>query len=579
MAVKVKSVAWVVALAAFLGLAPSGFAQTAVFNAAGSSAAFNAFALAGLYGSGTTSPGPCGSFVWTQKNGGEAHDNRNTYTNPPNSIDDVAANLWIEWDNSTSPTVVCAYLAVDSAVGQRVFFANPRGQLDLPTSFTCAAPPAGGNLIPGITDAALTTAVCNAIFGNNGSTSSCITGSNCTFNAAPTDIRPEDALWATQRTYDSLPVPYACGPGQTLGYSPGPAPDVGTTINSFFSTKFVQPALWALSGSDPISGLPVASWVTTDVGAQSLLVLVNTSDTTANGLGSTKLTNVIPYQLAAIWGGVANTTEFIVPGSTVTDITPLHVLQREPLSGTYNTFEYTTIGPSTYSQECGVTNPNGGAPYNPLDLVASSGGTRQRTIGTGEMISEISSTEDSIGYAFFSFGNVASLVTTGKYLTVNSEDPLYANGGNPNGTGSLPTCSTPPCKLTFPNIANGNYPLWNVLRVTTASPVPSSIASLLSDAELQAKNEISDFLPVPLVVLRSHFTDPGQSNTPANGLLCTGETQVGGDMGGQILTTTTDDNFIKETGGFGVSNGTGGCKAGKSGTLGRELTGFRYWNQ
>lgn len=582
MAGKVKSLGLAVALAAFMGFAPSAFAQTILFNGAGSTAAFNSVALAGLWGSGSAPPGPCGSNIWTQKNGAEAHDNRNSYTNPANSIPDSAGNVWIEWDNSTSPTVVCAYIAVDSAVGQRIFFANPRGQLDLPTGFTCAAPPAGGNLVPGLTDAVLSTAVCNAIFGANGANSSCLTGTNCVFNAAPTDIRPEDTLWATERAYNSLPVPYACGPGQTLGYSPGPAPEVGVNINSAFSSSYVTPVLWALSGTDPISGLPVQPWETTDIGAQTLLVIVNTADTSSNGLGSANLKNIASWQLGYIWSGNATTTQFIVPGSTQTAVTPLHVLQREPLSGTYNTFDYNTVGSGkggSFSQECGITNPTGGSPYNPLDITAASGGTRQRVIGNGQMGSELEVVEDGIGYEFFSFGNVAPLIGLAKYLSVDNVEPLYSTySSNPNGPGGFPPCTTPPCKLSFPNVSNGDYPIWNILRVTTADPQPSGIATLLSDAELQAKNEISDFLPVPLTVLRSHYTDPLQTNTPANGLLCTGEIQVGGDMGGQVISTAADKNFITNTGGLGVSNGTGGCKAGRSGTLGQEIINVRDWN-
>lgn len=554
---------------------------TILFNAAGATALYDTFALAAVWGSGAAPPGPCGSFIWTQKKGGAAHDNRNPFTSPPNQLSDVIGNVWITWDNSTSPTVICAYVGIDSTNADRMFFANPRGQLDLPTSFTCAAPPSGSNLVPGLTDSALPTNICNYIYGANGASSTCLTGTNCVFNAAPGDQRPEDALWNTTRVLASLPTTYACGPTQGLGYSPGPAPGVGVTINSAFSSNNAQPAEFAISGNDPISGLPVSNWESNDIGAISLLVLVNTSDTSSNGLGSSELKNILGWQIGAIFNGSASTTEFIVPGATVTDVTPIHVLEREPLAGNALVFEYTTIAaaPNNSSQECGVTNPTGGSPYNPLDLTNSvTGGTRQRVVGSSEMATELEDVEDSIGYTFFSFGNVSSLVGKAKYLTVNSVDPLYSNNGNPNGTGALPTCTTPPCKLTFPNISNGTYPLWNVARVITASPEPSGIGSLLSDAELQAKNEISDFLPIPLQVLRSHFTDPGQFNTPADGLLCTGEQEVGGDVGGLILTTGQDDNFIKETGGLGVSNGSGGCKAGRSGTLGQELVNLKSWS-
>jgi ABC-type phosphate transport system substrate-binding protein len=580
MASKVKPILMALMLAVF-GLASSALgAVNILFNGGGSTAAFNSVAIAGIWGTGHAPPGPCGSNIWTQKNGATGHDNRNSFTNPTNSIPDATGNVWLEWDNSSSPTVICAYIAVDSAVGQRLFMANPRGQLN--AAFSCSSPPAGGNLVPGLTDAALSTTVCNDIFGATGADQACITGSNCVFNAAPTDIRPEDALWATERSYNALPVPYACGGGQTLGYSPGPAPGVGVNINSSFSSTFSTPVLFALSGNDPISGLPVSTWQTADVGAQAELIIVNTSDTSANGLGSASLKNITSWQAGYIWGGQATTTEFIVPGASETSVTPLHVLNREPTSGTYNSFEYNEIAQGRaggFSQECGITNPTGGSPYNPLDIVAASGGTRQRVIGNGQMSTELETTEDGIGYEFFSFGNVAPLIGLDKYLTVDGVEPLYAtSSANPNGPGQFPPCTTPPCTLTFPNVSNGSYPIWNVLRVTTAFPEPTGIKTLFTDAETQAKNEVSDFLPVPLTVLRSHYTDPLQTNTAANGLLCSGEIQVGGDMGGQVVTDTQDKNFIMNTGGLGSPNGSGGCKAGRSGTLGQEITGIKGWN-
>jgi hypothetical protein len=57
-------------------------------------------------------------------------------------------------------------------------------------------------------------------------------------------------------------------------------------------------------------------------------------------------------------------------------------------------------------------------------------------------------------------------------------------------------------------------------------------------------------------------------------LLCTGEIQVGG----QTLTTTADADFIENTGGTGISNGSGGCKARSGGTLGQEIINIRDWN-
>ena len=57
-----------------------------------------------------------------------------------------------------------------------------------------------------------------------------------------------------------------------LGYGPGP---VGAPILSAFSTKSSTPALYALSGTDPITGQAIPATKTLDVGVQVVVAIVN----------------------------------------------------------------------------------------------------------------------------------------------------------------------------------------------------------------------------------------------------------------------------------------------------------------
>ena len=160
--------------------ATEAFAQpTVLFNAAGSSAMFNTFGFAAVLNSG-----PCGGRNWSKKSGASTHDSRDS------SIQDVTGNVWVAWDNDTTPTVVCAYLNIDSGIGVRSFFAVPTATLVLNSSWVGTA---GDQLVPTPMppDVPLPSAVQAALNG-------------VAFNAGMTDIRPEDALFATNRALAPL---------------------------------------------------------------------------------------------------------------------------------------------------------------------------------------------------------------------------------------------------------------------------------------------------------------------------------------------------------------------------------------
>jgi len=520
---KYKLAAAVLSLAAVMSLTSECYANVApMFNGAGSSAAFNLFALAARISKGGSPPsGVCGNHNWTKMKKATGDDSRSS------SIVKVTGNVWIVWDDTPEPNrTVCAYLQIDSIVGNRLFYAVPTGTLDLSA---VTAGEAGDNIVPLLPSDEKIPA--NIIADLNGQP----------FNNAPTDIRPEDAKFGTTRALTPL------GSGGGLGYGPGP---VGASILSAFSTKSAQVVDFNISGTDPITGKTVPPSTTLNVGAQVLLVLVNSSDALTGHLGNSAFNNVDRFVLSKVFDGTLTRTRDLIPSSGLSDF-PLHVLNREPLSGTFNTFEFCiprTVEVNT-TQELGV---NPGAPGgNPLNLTGphDSDATRQRVIGTGEMVSELSTITDSIGYAFFSFGNVKPLVATGKYLAVDGVDPLYDHYSVSNGV--LPTCANPcPGALSFPNVLNGSYPIWNVLRVATALPAPSGVSAMVSAAQSQVAS-IPEIVPIAqLHVFRSHYLQAGV--LPSNGHL---KAEAGGDMGGAVFTVQADLDNITDTG--------------------KELTGFR----
>jgi ABC-type phosphate transport system substrate-binding protein len=495
------AVALSIAVLAFTGL--NCFAATGLLvNAVGSTGAFNAFALAA-----DSSASECGTNIWTQKNGASGIDSRSA------SIPANTGNVWIVWNNAE--TVACAYLGVDSVIGQQLFFAVPRGTISISSSLVGSA---GDNLVHSLTDVPLPEAVYVLV-------------NNQAFNCAPSDIRPEDALFAETRALAPLDTVHYTG----LGYGPGP---IGVPIlTSQGSGKSATPVAFAISGTDPITGGAIAGWKSINVGGQVVMVFVNTTDTASGGLGTSAVQNVSRWILADILNGTLTRTRDLVPQEGLPAI-GMHVFLREPTSGTYNVMEFSVPRDVEINstQELNV-NP---ATENPLDITYASGGTRERVIGTGEMVSTVGATTDAIGYAFWSTTNFSSVATTTKYLTVDGVDPLYPSYVFSNGV--FPTCTAPcPGLVPFTNVLNGGYPIWNILRVTTAAATPPAVQTLITQAQTQALN-IPDIVPFSsMQVFRSHYTQSGRAGQDG---FATGTKEGGGDMGGAVFTIQSDlDNF------------------------------------
>jgi|HubBroStandDraft_6_1064221.scaffolds.fasta_scaffold00141_36 hypothetical protein len=443
-------------------------------------------------------------------------------------------NFWVVWvcSVSTSPcpagnvTDIWAYLSVDSTVGNRLFLAQPSttqhgALLQLNTT-------AGGGVAATSPDNAASPGILDFGAPGNGASATCPSGfsSNCDDAALDneviialggstgtpiidgmTDIRPEDAKYATNRSLGSpVDTSSTCGAppcrSWALGYGPGP---IGTGIQSSISTAKATPVQFGLPGyTDPITSIAVPTTIKVIPVGESPIIFVANRSNTANGLGqacagacgaapwaasywASNLWDQHPYPpnglppapvtrrpLGNMFTGhdcgvdnaVFQPTDTGNRGVTAPVVNaPITLWLREPLSGTMNTTEFsefriygTTNGngapgngqPALTSQEQNVVPPGD----NPLKNKAcvTFGGVRSRGVGTGEVLTGSSgaggvlNTPDSMAYAFFSFSNVSKLAGSAKYgyLTIDGVDPLFDNYSNTAGDAGQPAVNGTP---------------------------------------------------------------------------------------------------------------------------------------
>jgi ABC-type phosphate transport system substrate-binding protein len=481
---------------------------------------------------------------WTKKdkttagnNFAQIHDSRSS------AIPNEGGNVWVVWTNDH--TKVWAYISVDSVVGNRAYFANPRAQLQLDPSVTTTA---GQNLIAAnlfggqADELALPGDIFNAL-------------NNAPVTAAFTDIRPEDAKLAQCRAASTLnAVNYSgLGYGTTSAATCTTTPTlVGTAILSNLSTAKATPVAFNLSGRDPFTGNTIPASTTVPIGAAPIMVIINRQD--ASGLGASGVfKNISLANLQKIYTGAeCDTNAFAAAGAPPNKA--IVVLNREPLSGTFNTFEFTNMRLTANSfkstQELNVNPAAAGG--NPLNIACTTvngvAGTRERGVGTGEIVSRgIAAIQNSIGYIFFSYGNVSPIAgsTSFGYLTLDGIDPIQSAYTN----GVMPTCNEP-CPAaggsTFPNVRNGTYRSWSVLRVATdaSGTNNTNVHGLVTAAQAHVNLTDPDFIPFlaqgvqnggnepGFQKYRSHFLQSGVS--PSNGLPNGIGTEAGGDMGGCI---------------------------------------------
>jgi hypothetical protein len=483
-------------------------------------------------------------------------------------------NLWVIWTPGTiggtcaapdATSQVWAYINLDSTLGDRCLFAVPSCTLNT------TAVPAGPGFTPG---ANLLTGITDVPTGMPASVLAAFNGLPITI--AATDILPVDAKFAT---YSTLA---ACGPlssgTQYTGYGYGPGP-VGSTINSFYSTKNYHVIDFNVYGTDPITFGAVLPYTVTPVGASPVVVAVNTTNTSVPAMANA--TNVNRAVLGLIFGGIfARTADLLPPAPFIGTAGPyagLTALIREPLSGTYNTFEKSIPNNKEIyrSQESGNCGANGtfSVTSNPMNLTRTVGGTsgfKRRVIGTGEMVKEIGLVQDSIGYAFWSAANFASAPASSvKYLTVDGVDPLqttYTGGTIPqSGNGLL-------ANVNLSHVADGSYPIWSELRFVSlnnangsqsaANVAAATLASYAQATSTTPGGSQPDFITAPnLNVFHAHFAPPNffsfnAGNVPSDGTRVCGPNaspEDGGDVGGLVFTIQAGADYCVLKGNYNVA--------------------------
>ena len=568
---------------------PAASAQTIHVAGAGSSAQFPSAAIGAdtlaLTGTNVVLPANCTSsnlttYHYSAKNAAVVVDPRNTNINPE------AGNLWVVWtadcsNKATGVTDIWLDVSVDSTVGVRSVLAQQSSgagaQIGVVTGIAAGNLIGAGAIWPdGKLDVpTLPASVYNVI--GTGITIATV-GNDVHVNVGLTDIRPEDALFATTRAIGVFTATLS-----GLGYRkiPGNA-NFGLSIASGQpgSTAVATPENFALGGGiDPISGITVPATVTTTLGAAPIVFAYNNAGIGAGNYPTNLVTGVLgnglasggPYALARLFDGSTSCdTQNDAFGDSSLPLVNVNPILREPLSGTMNTTEFSlfrTTGNTTDSQELGVSRSiaNGGV-INPLNSTNGSckagGGYRSRAIGTGEVIGKtggggIIGTNNALGYFFWSFSNAAKFYGAGltatdyNYLTLDGVDPL---GGIGKANQTFPNCPVAPKKscpaslwpknVSFPTLRNGSYGAWSIYRwVSYASNTdPVGPAALAAAAQNAIDTTIADYVPFytahggvggvsdGLTVYHSHFARTGPVNS-CGGTGCTGARVIAGYNG------------------------------------------------
>ena len=590
---------------------------------AGSSAQWQSLAL----GACTAAGAKCAH--WTS-----ASNVINLVDNRPATQNVDAGSVWVVWNCNTancSPTSVWIFDKVDSVVGDRCFFAVPACIVSA-TSANLAG--TGGNKIAGnlwpfsaTTDQALPSSIVTLL--TNGTNVTAAATDIRPEDAAFAVCRVNSAAGSgTVNTADGLD-----GLGYNTNNASGACPAagaghtsptyVGSPILSGYPGKTSSDAAnvlaFNITGNDPISGSAIAPWTVVNVGAAPIVFGIARQGALAN------LQNATPHQLSQVFSG--NNCDASAFGAGFSG--PINIFLREPLSGTMNTTEATvfrhptvnaTSGSATIdaSQETGVYNTSTLTLANPLNGTnsncVSGAGFRYRVIGTGESTAGIQNSnnssvftgtgyaaQDGIGYFFFSYGNASALADKSQYgyITLNGVDPIFSTYGSQISTGKpydigqpavagefpgstdLTACgNTFPCAenqiwtagYSYPNVRNGFYPSWSLLRIVAATTGGSltAVKTLVTDSQKNVVTEVPDYIPYAavtitgtnpikdpgLLVLRAHYQQKdGAGNLlgagPVENFTKTGTggfTEAGGDMGGEVFTCATQATCPNQAG-------------------------------
>jgi hypothetical protein len=335
-----------------------------------------------------------------------------------------SATQWVMWDSNDACNVF-TYYSVDSTVGNRAFFASqqlagdtsgsklynsaavlpclagqgteyPSGAcqntgVPLTTSGFCTGSCKQGQ-VGGLSDTDLTlpssvyialttpvipketTTTVPAPYCGQHYPAASTSAFYCYFNAAGTDIRPEDAFYATGRAL-AVPANGLLG----LNYGNANCTISGGTncqvYDSFNQGGVFNVLKFNITGKDPYkttAGVPL--YTTLSVGAAPVIVVVADKDTAGLGKTYTDSNSRTSYlvhdiaraTLAEVFNGTAKCVGDLLPAAPLssTNSQPgagfgsgpaLQVIHREPLSGTYNTFEFTGVRSLSGSSTAGTS--------------------------------------------------------------------------------------------------------------------------------------------------------------------------------------------------------------------------------
>jgi hypothetical protein len=566
-------------VAAIVSIVPMAHAQHLETVIAGSSGLWQALGV-GAYNNGTSIvAGGGATFHWTS-----ASNTVNLTDTRVTPVNNDAGTIWVVWDSAATPNV-WVYDKVDSVVGMRCYFAAPKCNVNA-TAATLSA--AGASQISSTLWGADTNlpASIQALF---------VSGQFVSVGA--TDIRPEDAAFVTCRVNSALGASAVGGASSDktdgLGYNTHnaagvcPAYGASTAVNKGVgkailsgypgSTGQANVLAFNLTGKDPITGTVLPSQHTTNaVGVAPIVFMIERDKgQLAN------LTNATEVQLQDVFSGAnCDASALGLPAGNI------NIFLREPLSGTMNTTEATVFRrPTVYpnpvlglSQELRVGNNN---PLNGQAGTCLAGsGHRYRVIGAGEATKGVqhsgdgtfTNSVDGIAYTFFSYGNISALADNSKYgyITLNGVDPIFAaygttiDPGQPAVAGEFPgaadlpaSCGAAfPCSehaiwangFSFPNVRNGTYRSWSLLRLVATGTAQTNALALVSAGQKGVVNLVPDYVPAKIVpgttdlgikLLRSHYQQKSGSGANVGNAPENQPQEQGGDMGGAIIPTLT----------------------------------------
>jgi len=407
-------------LSAAIAVAPAASAQTIHYLGAGSSAMFQGFEVAAVndlaHAIATANPGYT-VHHWSIKTSHAAgcaghcvagYDNRAYLgSTPPKEY----GNWWVTWvcSTNTNPctgtvTDIWAYLSVDSTVGVRLFLAqasttqhsaflqlNTAGGIASTTADNVVDPNLLSDGAPGNGSAATCptgrAAQCDDSFIDPAVTAALGGATGIPLTAGMTDIRPEDAKYATNRALSTtVDTSVACASKPcrdwALGYGHAPGNTIiGQSIQSGVtgSTATATPVQFALPGyKDPITSILVPKTVKViPVGETPIMFVTNRTNTTT-GLGqacTAAACGAAPwassYYVSNVWdqhpctGGPPCNSGALPPAPTTRR--PLGNLFTGHDCGTDNA-AFQPVDNGVRSSSGGVTPPGGGPPSGAITV-------------------------------------------------------------------------------------------------------------------------------------------------------------------------------------------------------------------